>query len=279
MPIYTSGTRARGGSDEAGVKYLAVGRAFDRVILATYSAKPEGSAAAQQLHAVITRILCSTGAIDQHPRLTVTDRQVGTVHYDTERGFVFFCVTEGDYPQRIAFKCIASLKTSFVQQFGDSAEKSAEGGLTKPCRQLMSEVGAAFADVSKLERTVGIQRQVQEVTELVSGSINELLATQDNLQVLEDKTDALASQAQNFQRSARTLKRDQWWKNCKMKIAICLAITTVIAMIAIPLILQATQVAQAASDDDDDSSAAAAVPPAAPGQLPIFSPPPPPLRR
>ena len=67
----------------------------------------------------------------------------------------------------------------------------------------MAEVCGAFADVSKLERTVGITRQVQEVTEIVNGSINELLATQDDLQVLEDKTDALASQAQNFQRIAR----------------------------------------------------------------------------
>ena len=67
----------------------------------------------------------------------------------------------------------------------------------------MAGICAAFADASKLERTIGISRQVQEVTEIMNGSINEMLATQDDLQVLEDKTDALASQAQNFQRSAR----------------------------------------------------------------------------
>ena len=124
MPLGTT-TRHRALTDEPGIKYVAVGRSFDRVILATYSCKPEGSAATQSLHAVIMRILCSTGAIDQHPRLTITDRQVGTVHYDTERSFVFFCVTEGDYPQRLAFKCIAALKADFIKQFGDNAEKSA----------------------------------------------------------------------------------------------------------------------------------------------------------
>ena len=79
----------------------------------------------QQLHSVISRILSSTSAVDQHPRLTVTDRQVGTVHYDTERSFVFFIITDADYPQRIAFKCIGALKAGFLRQFGDSAEKSA----------------------------------------------------------------------------------------------------------------------------------------------------------
>ena len=78
-----------------------------------------------------------------------------------------------------------------------------EDGLTRQARQLMLEVSGAFMDASKLERTVGITRQVQEVTEIMNGSINELLATQDDLQVLEDKTDALASQAQSFQRITR----------------------------------------------------------------------------
>ena len=107
-----------------GIKYLAVCRSFDRIILATQACKAEVTNA-PQLNAVVTRILRKTGAIDQHPRLTVTDPQVGTVHYDTERGFVFFCITGADYPQRIAFKCINALKADFLQQFGDTAEKSA----------------------------------------------------------------------------------------------------------------------------------------------------------
>lgn len=202
MPFRGSSS-TRTPSDDPTIKFLAVGRAFDRVILATYAARSEGSVATQQLHAVISRILCNTSAVDVHPRLTVTDRQVGTIHYDTERSFVFLLITESEYPQRVAFKCIGAFKAAFLQQFGDSAEKSAEGGLSKAARPLMAETCSEFADLSRLERTVGIRRQVQEVTEIVSGSINEMLSTQDNLQVLEDKTDTLASAAHNFQRQAR----------------------------------------------------------------------------
>eukprot|EP00966_Prymnesium_polylepis_P071890 1669432-Prymnesium_polylepis.1 len=180
-----------------GVKCLAVGRTFDRVLVAIYS---DGSAS--QLQAVIARILCNTDAIDQHPRLTVTDRHVGTVHYDTERGFVFFCVTDESYPQRAAFKCIAAVRSDFLRQFGDIAEKSAADGLSSAARDLMAGICSTFGDAASIERTVGISRQVQEVTEIMNGSINELLASQDDLQVLEDKTDALASQAQRFQRNA-----------------------------------------------------------------------------
>ena len=211
----------------------------------------------------------------------------------------------------------------------------------------MAEVCAAFADVSKLERTVGISRQVprtrtqrahasraqcsgcdpstrggafsrrpnpmpqvQEVTEIMNGSINEMLATQDDLQVLEDKTDALANQAQNFQRSARrwdearhlpaclpaclpatcppacprhaartacrrSLKRNQWWANCKLKLAMCTIILVVIAMVTVPLIVQAMSLANG-GDDGDTVYVTVGAPPVSPGLRPIFSPPSPP---
>jgi hypothetical protein len=71
----------------------------------------------------------------------------------------------------------------------------------------MAGICSTFGDAASIERTVGISRQVQEVTEIMNGSINELLASQDDLQVLEDKTDALASQAQRFQRNAHRLVR------------------------------------------------------------------------
>jgi len=107
----------------------------------------------------------------------------------------------------------------------------------------MAGICSTFGDAASIERTVGISRQVQEVTEIMNGSINELLASQDDLQVLEDKTDALASQAQRFQRNAHSLQRNQWWKNCKLKVAMCGALLAIITMVALPLALQATHIA------------------------------------
>ena len=77
----------------------------------------------QKLLAVVSRVLASASAVNQYPRLTVTDREVGAIHYDTSRGFVYLIVTEMDYPQRTAFKCIGALRDSFTRQFGEQMPK------------------------------------------------------------------------------------------------------------------------------------------------------------
>ena len=92
---------------ESGVRFLAVGRVSDlsdRVLCATYAHGCD-TATAQHFHSVSTRVLASTSTIDQYPRLTVTDRDAGTVHYDTSEGSIFLIITSPEYPQRIAFKC------------------------------------------------------------------------------------------------------------------------------------------------------------------------------
>jgi len=135
----------------------------------------------------------------------------------------------------------------------------------------MAEMCSTFADPASFERAIGINRQVLEVTEIMSGSINEMLATQDDLQVLEDKTDSLASQALNFQRSARSLKRNQWWKNCKMKLAMCTVVLFVLGVICVPLILQAMAAVNSGTTIvvDGNKPAAPNSPPPAPPTTPV----------
>ena len=88
----------------------------------------------------MTRVLGSPQTVEDYPRLTITDREVGTIHYDTSRTCIFLVVTAPDYPQRIAFKCLADLKARFQSSFGEQLHKSAEGGLSKVARQLMTDV-------------------------------------------------------------------------------------------------------------------------------------------
>ena len=202
----------------AGVRFAAVSRAADRVLVASYTHKLHNSSKADPFLAVVTRVLGSPQTVEDYPRLTITDREVGTIHYDSSRTCIFLVVTAPDYPQRIAFKCLADLKSRFESSFGEQLHKSAEGGLSKVARQLMTDVCTTFADPASVDKAIGVQRQVDDVKGIMSDSISEMLATRENLEVLEDKTENLRSEAAGFQRKAGALKRALWWRNMKIKI-------------------------------------------------------------
>ena len=97
---------------EGGIRFLAMGRSADRVLVASYAHRSDSALSARRFQAVVSRVLAGAATLDHYPRLTVTDREAGTVHYDTDAslGAVFLVVTTPNYPQRLAFRCLAELR-------------------------------------------------------------------------------------------------------------------------------------------------------------------------
>ena len=149
--------RANTGEAPPGVRFLSVARMLDRVVVASYT-HVAGSSKNDQYAEVLHKVLKSSKTVADNPRLTITDREVGTVHYDTDKYAIYVAITAFDYPQRTAFKCLSELKSRFRSgtDFGEALHKSAEGGLTKPARQTLADLCLTYADPAAVDKTIGV---------------------------------------------------------------------------------------------------------------------------
>mmetsp|Transcript_14457 Transcript_14457/g.31000 ORF Transcript_14457/g.31000 Transcript_14457/m.31000 type:complete len:235 (+) Transcript_14457:1-705(+) len=222
---------------EDGVRFAAVGRLADRVLVASYAAEHGDAGTSSRCHSVAMRVLASASTLARYPRLTVTDKDVGTVHYDTDSNAVFLIVASAEYPQRVAFKCIGELKRKFKSSFGQALHKSAEGGLSRQAKHLLAEICSEFADPGRIDKTTNLLREVTEVKGILQDSLSDMLATRDNLEVLEDKTIRLRTEASTFQRKAVDLRRAMWWRNFKLKLILGVVICIILAYILVPILV------------------------------------------
>lgn len=94
---------------------------------------------------------------------------------------------------KTAFACIVI--PTFLR-----AQKSAPDGLSKQCRPLLADVCERFADPSSFDRVLSCTREVDDVRGILHGTLNQMLATTHNLEVLEDKTEELRDQGRTFQK-------------------------------------------------------------------------------
>jgi len=237
-----------------GVRYLAVGRIADRVLVSTYSSPDTDSSSVQRYQAVTMRVLSSANTIERYPRLTVTDRDAGSVHYDTGQASIFLVVAAPDYPQRVAFKCLADLKSRFTAAHGEALHKSAEGGLSRASRSMLAEIASVYADPASIDKTTSLLRQVGDVKGIMEDAVQDLLATRENLEVLEDKTFQLRSEAANFQRKAVSAKRSMWWRNCKLKILLAGVVLAIAGYFLVPMLFSSLGWVLESSQDDGKPS-------------------------
>lgn len=66
----------------------------------------------------------------------------------------------------------------------------------------MVEICEQFADPASFDRVLACNREVDDVKGILHGTLNQLLATHEHLEVLEDKAEELKEQGRTFQKCA-----------------------------------------------------------------------------
>jgi vesicle-associated membrane protein 4 len=65
-------------------------------------------------------------------------------------------------------------------------------------------------------------------------NINSVGQRGEHLDALQDKTDNLATSAQNFRRGANKIRKQMWWKDVKMRMCIIIGIIILLIVIIVP---------------------------------------------
>lgn len=218
---------------DGAIRCLAVYRLPDKILVAIYTPPHVAEA---PVCAVIKKIL-GANATGVHPRLTVTDREQGAIHYEADSAAMFVAVTSPDYPQRTAFRAIGELRARFTSGLSDALAGAVEGGLSKSARPLLSELCSRYAEASSVDTTLRVLGQVDEVRGIMGESIQSLLHTHENLEVLEDRSEALRDNAKTFRKTARAVKTVQVRKHRRLQSISCLFLLVAVAVAAAPLII------------------------------------------
>ncbi|XP_038614095.1 vesicle-associated membrane protein 4 isoform X4 [Tachyglossus aculeatus] len=83
-----------------------------------------------------------------------------------------------------------------------------------------------------------VQNQVDEVIDVMQENITKVIERGERLDELQDKSDSLSDNASAFSSRAKQLRRQMWWRGCKMKAIMALVVIILLLVIIIPLVLK-----------------------------------------
>ena len=76
-----------------------------------------------------------------------------------------------------------------------------------------------------------VQDEIGEVTDMMRANIEAVVDRGEHLELLVDKSDALGSQASQFQKQSVGLRKAMWWQNMKMVFALAFVVLFILLMI------------------------------------------------
>jgi len=82
--------------------------------------------------------------------------------------------------------------------------------------------------MGKIQR---VQDEIGEVTDIMRANIEAVVDRGEHLELLVDKSDALGSQASQFQKQSVGLRKAMWWQNMKMVFMLAFVVLFVLLMV------------------------------------------------
>lgn len=86
-----------------------------------------------------------------------------------------------------------------------------------------------------------VRSQVDEVVDIMQTNVGKVLERGERLEDLQYKSDSLSSNAQTFRVKAQGLRRQMWWKECRMRILLAVIVTIILIIIFVPIIIHFTK--------------------------------------
>lgn len=76
-----------------------------------------------------------------------------------------------------------------------------------------------------------VQREMEDVREVMSENIERVLERGERIDLLVDKTDRLGGSARDFRVRSRGLRRRMWWKNVKLMVLLSVVVVFLIYLL------------------------------------------------
>jgi len=145
-------------------------------------------------------------------------------HYISEGGFIYLVMADDSAERRMAFAFLADLQRKFLSSpssssSGDTPAYGLQGTFGPTIVALIHTYNTA-PPVDELTRA---HTELNQVKDIMVQNVEQILSRGERIELLVDKTDAMAGQATAFRRGARNVRRQMWWKNTKV-IAVCVIV-------------------------------------------------------
>mmetsp|Transcript_7151 Transcript_7151/g.11540 ORF Transcript_7151/g.11540 Transcript_7151/m.11540 type:complete len:221 (+) Transcript_7151:78-740(+) len=167
-------------------------------------------------YALVTQVLL--GKIDLNSgdtKMTYSFNDEHLFHYLVQDGITFLCMTDKGSRRRTPFLYLEDLGRRWGATFGGAGHTAIAYAMNRGFAPVLRRQAEHFngQDGDDIER---VKNQIDEVKDVMMQNIDSILERGEKLELLVERSDNLVQESFRFQKSAKALKRSQYWRRIKM---------------------------------------------------------------
>ena len=218
--------------DKMPIKYVLIGDAAAVKIITEFSAGNIDSKKKKEINRIFNK-LAKLPNKKYDDRNKITSKDENYYFMNVKPNYLFIILVNNQYPERYAFELIAKIMEENIPTMINDET----GELNPSGRQALKELVNKYQDIKSINKIAEIQGSVESLKVDMKKNITKMVESVDNVNELQNKSEQLKLESQNYKDSSVEIRKLTWWQNCKLWVIIIGIVLLLILIIVLIVVL------------------------------------------
>ena len=213
--------------DKMPIKYVLIGDSTTLKIITEFSTGNPTQKTKKEINRIFNKLAkLPNKKYDERNKITAKDENYYFMNVKPD--LLFIVLANSQYPERYVFELISKIvEENIPTMINDETQE-----LNPTGRQALKDLVDKYQDIKNISKIAEIQKDVDELKVDMKKNITKMVESVDNVQDLQNKSEQLKLESQDYKDNSVTLRKITWWQNFKLWI-ILIGVILVIVLIII----------------------------------------------
>ena len=211
------------------IKYLLIGDSLKNKIITEFTSGNAQSKTKKEINQIFNKLCKSPNKkLDERNKITSKDEN----YYFTfcKPDLIFIILASNEYPERHIFELIQKINEDNIPSMVNDETRE----LNPTGRQALKQLIDIYQEPKNINKIADIQSDVDSIKIDMKKNINKMVESVDNVNTLQNKSEALRLESNDFKKNSAEVRRITWWQNFKLWIILgCIVLILLIIIILI----------------------------------------------
>ena len=202
-------------NDKTPIKYVLIGDPGTNKIITEFSASGVNSNVKKEINRIFSKLTkIPNRNYDERNKITAKEENYYFIY--KKPNFLFVVLAISEYPERYVFELIDKIVEDNIPSMINDETKE----LNPTGRQALKDLVNKYQDIKNISKIAEIQEDVNALKVDMKKNIAKMVESVENVNELQNKSEQLKLETQDYKNNSVTLRKLTWWQNAKLWIII-----------------------------------------------------------
>ena len=212
--------------DKSPIKYILIGDSSSMKIITEFSTGNPSQKTKKEINRIFTK-LAKVENKKYDDRNKITSKDENYYFMNIKPDLLFIVLANNQYPERYVFELISKIVEENIPTMVNDETRE----LNPSGRQALKELVNKYQDIKNINKIAEIQEDVNAIKIDMKKNINKMVESVEDVNDLQNKSEQLKLESQDYKKNAVELRKITWWQNFKLWIIIIGVVLVLIGII------------------------------------------------